>query len=334
MKKHPKINVPFLLSLFFLFFVSCSDDDGVDIPTVSENIVQLAVANTNLTTLVSALERADLVSALDGSGPFTVMAPTNTAFNTFLVANGFSNIDQVPVGFLKQLLLNHVLQGQFRSTDFVGFKTGYASTLADGITPGKALNIFFNADQGVDGTGANVISFNGAAKIIPSGANKQASNGMIHEVDAVIGFATVANFIVFDENLAAMEAAMKTQGQPDFVSLLNTPMGTGQAPFTVFVPTNPAFLLLPPTTDGDLLTAVVNHHIIPGNNLLSQNITNGLVSPPTLEGDSLLFSVSGSSISMKDGLGNVDAIGLVLNLQASNGVVHLIDRVLIPDTSN
>ncbi len=334
MKKQFNLNIPLFLAFFFLFFVSCSNDDGVDIPTATENIVQLAVANANLSTLVTALQRADLVSALEGNGPFTVLAPTNAAFNTFFSANGFSGVDQVPVELLKQILLNHILQGQFRSTDFIGFKTGYASSLADGITSGKKINMYFNADQGVDVTGAKVIAFNGAAKIVPSGANKQASNGIIHEVDAVIDFATVADFIVLDENLAAMEAAMKTQGQPDFVSLLNTPNGTGQAPFTVFVPINSAFLLLPPTTDGDILTAVIDHHIIPGNNILSAGITNGLVSPPTLEGDSLIFSVSGSAISVKDGLGNSNATGLVLNLQAANGVVHLIDKVLIPDTSN
>ncbi len=125
--------------------------------------MQLAVANANLSTLVTALQRTDLVSALEGNGPFTVLVPTNAAFNTFFIANGFSGVDQVPVELLKQILLNHVLGATIRSSDFAGFQSGYAKTLANGISTGTKISLYFDANQG--------ITFNGVSEVTSGGAN-------------------------------------------------------------------------------------------------------------------------------------------------------------------
>ncbi|MEA1784977.1 fasciclin domain-containing protein [Arenibacter sp. GZD96] len=327
-------NIFFLLSSIFLLFSACTSDDGPDIPIPSDNIVQLIADNPNFSLLATALERTNLASTLATLRPITLLAPSNTAFTTYFNSMGISGIDDIPTENLQQLLLHHVLEGQFGSTDFIGFKTGYVTTLAKGISQDRNLNVFFNGDQGVNSSGSAVISFNGGAKITPSGANRQASNGILHPIDAVIDFATVADFIVLDENLAAMEAAMKTSGQPDFISLLQTSIEDAPAPFTVFVPLNSAFLLVPATTAMEELTSILNHHIIPDSNMVSQSVTNNLVSPPTLEGDSVRFSVSGAAISLTDGLGNPNVDLVVLNLQASNGVIHVTNRVLLPNTNN
>lgn len=329
-----KLKLLLALVPFWTVFNSCSGDDSVDIPTVSENIAQLVNNNPNLSVLATAIGRANLTATLASNGPVTLLAPTNAAWGSFLALNGFSGIEQVPVETLTQLLLHHVLEGQFPTTDFIAFKAGYINTKAAGLSAGKTLNLFFNADQGVGASGTPVITFNGGGKIVASGANRNASNGIIQEVDAVIEFATVSDFIVLDGNLAAMQAAMESNGQPDFITLLDTPTGSGQAPFTVFVPRNTAFLLVPAGTPANELTAILNHHIIAGNNIISQAITNNLVSPPTLEGDTLLFAVSGVSISITDGVGNVNTDIEVFNLQAANGIVHVTNRVLIPNISN
>ncbi len=161
-----------------------------------------------------------------------------------------------------------------------------------------------------------------------------ASNGVIHIVDAVVKLPTVADFVLLDENFASLEAALKIQGQPDFISILGTSNGTDPAPFTLFAPINQAFSNISATIPVNELTNILEHHIIPGNNIPSSGITNGLVSPPTLEGDVITFFISGTLISATDGAGNGDKNIIAADLQAANGVVHVIDKVLIPDTSN
>ena len=119
------------LVLLAIFFMACSDDDynGPDtkeadsIPEqetpVEEmsDIAELAIATEDLSSLVAALTRAELVTTVQGDGPFTVFAPTNNAFDTFLSDNGFATLEDIPVDVLTQVLLNHVLAGKSLSTD-------------------------------------------------------------------------------------------------------------------------------------------------------------------------------------------------------------------------
>ena len=113
------------LLMISLGFVSCGDDEENE----PQNIAELASATDNLSTLVAALDAADLVSTLEGTGPFTVFAPTNAAFDKFLSNNGFSELDDVPVEVLKNILLNHVVGGKNIST---GLTTGYVESSATG----------------------------------------------------------------------------------------------------------------------------------------------------------------------------------------------------------
>ena len=107
--------------VFALFFGlhSCSDDDdnGGNPAPLPETIVEIASANPDFSSLVAALQRAGLVTTLEGAGPFTVLAPTNSAFDAFLTANNFSSLEEVPVDLLTQVLLNHVIAGDVSSTD-------------------------------------------------------------------------------------------------------------------------------------------------------------------------------------------------------------------------
>src|SRR5689334_9126470 len=106
-----RLKVTFLFVLFTTLSVlsSCDDDDN-DTPEPTSNIVQTAQSNSNLSTLVSALNKyPDLVGALSGTGTFTVFAPTNTAFENFLDAIGQATIDDVPEDVLKSVLQYHVI---------------------------------------------------------------------------------------------------------------------------------------------------------------------------------------------------------------------------------
>ncbi|MDP5062152.1 MAG: fasciclin domain-containing protein, partial [Maribacter sp.] len=107
------------------------------------------------------------------------------------------------------------------------------------------------------------------------------------------------------------------------------------APFTVFAPTNEAFANLAAIPSGEVLTAVLNHHVIAGANIVSGDLSDGLVSPGTLEGDTLTFAIdSDGNVTITDGSGN-SGIGIIaVDVQANNGVIHAVDTVMIPDTTN
>ena len=94
----------FLFLTLCLGFVSCGDDD--DTTDDPKSITELASETDNLSSLVAALDAADLVSTLNGTGPFTVFAPTDAAFDAFLSDNGFSALSEVPEDLLTNILLN------------------------------------------------------------------------------------------------------------------------------------------------------------------------------------------------------------------------------------
>ncbi|WP_413997027.1 fasciclin domain-containing protein [Maribacter sp. 2307ULW6-5] len=311
-----------LLSL--LFFLACDDDDDVVIvpPDSTRNIVQIAQNDANLSSLVQALQKAELVGILAGDDVYTVLAPTNDAFDDFLMENGFGTLDDVPKELLRQVLLNHVVEGILLSNA----DTGYYSTMAtaDAAPDDGKMALFYNQEDGA--------VFNGESEIIGGAANIEASNGYIHLVDEVVSLPTVADFIEADPLFEVLEDQLDADGQPDFDAILATPVGGDTAPFTVFAPVNDAFALLDGAPTGDNLTAVLRHHVIPNNNLVYDAITNGMDSPATLEGNVLSFQRIGSLVGITDGAGNSNAEVILdlANLQANNGVVHGVDRVLLP----
>ena len=168
-----------------------------------------------------------------------------------------------------------------------------------------------------------------------------ATNGVIHAVDAVIDLPTVVTFAVADPTFDSLQAALTTDGQPDFVSILSD-----DGPFTVFAPTNDAFQALLDSNDmwdgltdidSGLLTSVLQHHVAEGNTR-SGDLTNPGNTPAlTLEGDNITITLPGTGdniADVTDGSG-IDDIGITfVDVQASNGVIHVLNKVLIPDTTN
>ena len=153
MKKLLKI-IP-ILFLTTLFLQSCDNDDDAVIPPVTNNIVDIAQSSEDFTSLVAALQKANLVTTLQTQGPFTVLAPTNAAFSTFLLDNGFGSLDEVPVDVLTNILLNHVVGGRLASTDLT---TGYASTLATSSASDASMSIFIDTSNGVRFNGVSSVT--------------------------------------------------------------------------------------------------------------------------------------------------------------------------------
>jgi uncharacterized surface protein with fasciclin (FAS1) repeats len=323
--KTNKIKFLGAIAIFSMLFTSCSDDD---IQTVipDTTITGLASSRTDLSILVQALTRADLATTLQGSGPFTVFAPTNTAFTAFLSANGYANLEAVPVPALKEILLNHVISGDFESTDLVN--NTYIKTLGKGTASAtNTLSMYVNTTSGV--------RLNGVSSVTTP--NIIASNGVIHIVNAVIGLPTIVTHATANPNFSSLVGALTGAGQPNFVSILS---GTG--PFTVFAPTNTAFTNLntelaaiPFTPSTSQLTSVLQYHVVNGNVLASA--LPGIVSGPsagvvpTLNAQNITISLTGGAkitgtFSPTRSASNIVAT----DVQCSNGAIHVLDKVLLP----
>ena len=320
MKKLLKI-IPILL-LTTLFLQSCDKDDDTIITPVTNNIVDIAQSSEDFTSLVAALQKADLVTTLQTEGPFTVLAPTNAAFSTFLLDNGFGSLDEVPTDILTNVLLNHVISGSVASTDL---STGYTNTLATSSASNSPMSLFVDTSSGV--------RFNGTSSVTT--ANISADNGIVHVVDAVIGLPSVVTFAVADPTFSTLVAALTRDDlTTDFVGVLSTATGTSPAPFTVFAPTNDAFgsllseLGIAGLADIDepTLDAVLKNHVVAGANVLDTDLTDDMT-VTTLGGD-ITANVTGGA-TLTDSSGRVSDI-IATNIQANNGVIHAINRVILP----
>ena len=317
MKKLLKI-IPILL-LTTLFLQSCDNDDE----TVTNNIVDIAQSSEDFTSLVAALQKANLVTTLQTQGPFTVLAPTNAAFSTFLSNNGFDSLDEVPVDVLTNILLNHVVGGRLASTDLT---TGYASTFATSSASDASMSIFIDTSNGG-------VKFNGISSV--ASADISADNGIVHVVDAVIGLPSVVTFAVADPTFSTLVAALTRDDlTTNFVGVLSITTGTSPAPFTVFAPTNDAFgsllseLGIAGLADIDepTLDSVLKYHVVAGANVLDTNLTDDMT-VTTLGGD-ITANVTGGA-TLTDSSGRVSDI-IATNIQANNGIIHAINKVILP----
>lgn len=323
------LNIPKFMPILLLtlvFTVSCSDDDN-DTPDPVEplSIVETALATPDLSSLVAALQAADgnLIDVIN-SGTFTVLAPTNAAFESFLAANGFANLGEVPTDVLSNILLNHVITGEVMSTDLVAGGAGYTSTNATNAD-GDALSLYYNTSDGV--------RFNGVASVTAGGADVEASNGVVHIIDAVIGLPTVVTFATADPTFETLVAAL-TRDDLTFNYVETLSSNASPSPFTVFAPTNEAFgaLLTELGIDGlgdieePVLKATLDHHAVALANVRAEDLSQGQT-VGTLGGD--------ITISLDAGAQIIDANGRTINIiatnvQAFNGVVHAIDTVILP----
>lgn len=294
-------------------FTSCDKEEDEQ-----KNIVDLAISNSDLSSLVAAVQRAGLVDALsDESANYTVFAPTNAAFAAFLSANNFESIDDVPINVLSNLLLNHVIGVEVKAADVT---TGYVNTLANYGTTMSKVDMFINT--------ANGVVLNGNSNVVTTDVD--ASNGVVHIVDAVIGVPVIPTFAVANPDFSILvQALTRSDLSANYATVLS---GTG--PFTVFAPTNDAFVALlaelnvSSLNDIDAVTleTVLTYHVASGN-VLAGTLTEGQV-VTSLQTGTFTIGLSGGA-KITDGAGRISNI-IATDIQGSNGVVHAIDKVLLP----
>ena len=307
-------------------FLSCDveDNESYTLPALS-TITEFAESNSDLSNLAAALSAADgnLLSLLNG-GNYTVLAPNNWAFEVWLGNNGYTSIDEVPTDILKNVLLNHVISGTVRSSDLAATGSGYTSTNATN-TDGDFLSMYFSTNNGV--------VFNGVTTVL--NPDIAASNGVVHVVDLLIELPTVVTFATTNPGFETLVTALTRDDlSEDFVSILSTT--TEPAPFTVFAPTNEAFsslfseLSIDSLNDIDTATleSTLGTHVVAEANVRFEDLSNGMLI--TTIGDDLTISV-GNGPQLVD-LNNRTANIIAVDIQAYNGVIHVIDNVMLPQS--
>lgn len=296
--------IPALLMVGVLFFSSCNNDDEVENMN-EKNVVEVAANAGQFTMLIEAAQKAGLAEALSTTENITVFAPTDAAFKALLTELGASSLDDIPVADLTNILLYHVIGSKAMSTDL---KSGYFPTLSK--SAGNSISMYISVEGGV--------SINKNTKV--TAADITAKNGVIHVVDKVILPPSVVNIALDNDNFSILVQAVVKAGLVDALS------GTG--PFTVFAPTNAAFTALfaqlgisgIDNLTAEQLTPILTYHVVSGN-VLSTALSNGQV--PTLSGKSLNVNISGV-VKVND------SEVVAANIQGSNGVVHVINKVLLP----
>lgn len=309
-----------ILSLLVLAvtFTSCDSDDDTSVAK-QKDIVDLAVATPNLSTLVAAVQKAGLVDALKGDGPFTVFAPTNDAFQALLDSNDdWNSLDDIPVETLKNVLLFHVVNDKVTSSQL---SDTYVNTLAVG--PNDK-----NISLQIEKTGA--VEFNGDAKPVTVDIN--ASNGIVHAIDKVMLPPNVVTLALNNAGFTSLVAALTdSRHTTNFVSVLQ-----GSGPFTVFAPTNDAFqALLDSNNDWNSLAdvpiqtldAVLKYHVVNGANVQSSELQDNQT-VTMLNNDTVTVDLSNGAKLETSSNQSVDIV--ITDVQGTNGVVHAINTVLLP----
>ena len=276
-----------------------------------KDIVDTAVADSRFTTLVAAVKSAGLVDTLKGKGPFTVFAPTDDAFA------------KLPAGTIDELLKPENKQ---KLTDILLYHVVSGKVMAADVTKLTSATTMLGKDVAVKVDMGNVY-INDAKVII---TDIETSNGVIHVIDAVLlppvekaASNTIVDIAVADGRFKTLVAAVQAAG------LVETLSGAG--PFTVFAPTDDAFAKLPAGTVETLLkpenkqalTDILLYHVVPGKVMAADVV--GMTSAPTVLGKDIAITVKDGKVFLND-----TAQIIITDIEASNGVIHVIDAVLIP----
>ena len=303
-------------------------------------LVDLVVETEALSILEAAVIKAGLVDTLNSEGPFTVFAPTDDAFVALLelLGENYNSLDdfdtEQEMSLLKDVLLYHVLPAEV-----------FAANLAPGTVStafaGNELEIIASGDSFVIGDATEV-----NANI--TGMDFMASNGVAHTIDKVLLPQSALDFVASMSLKNIVEIAVETDDLSLLVdALVQANAGlvealSGEGPFTVFAPTNAAFLALLDALGDDyhslsdfdtdeekaLLVKVLTFHVVPNIAAFSSDLFDGQ-SIPTLQGETLGVNLKNGTVHIEDAT-DTNATVVLPDVEASNGVVHVINKVLLP----
>ncbi len=324
MKPRRQVSTVLFLSAALLLGCGNPKDDASTPPDLAtapdlgvrarKDIVDTAIGAGQFATLIAAVQGAGLEQTLRGAGPFTVFAPTDAAFQTvpaFLLNKLVTPPYKTELGLI---LKYHVLAGQVKAADVLGKKQDVASV------QGASLN--------VDGSGGKVV-LNGSINVTKP--DVLAGNGVIHVIDGVLLPTLVDTAIGYDDGavkFSTLVAAVKAAG---LVDTLN-----GPGPFTIFAPTDAAFAALKAALGDAAFNAllankaklgrVLTYHVL-ATAAYAKDVTTGPVT--TVETNKLTLTVANGKVTIADSTAAAANV-VFTDVPGRNGVIHVIDKVLIP----
>ena len=305
---------------FALTFTACKDDENPNTLPTTGNVAQF-IGSNNFALFNAAVNRAGLAATLAGTGPFTVFAPSDDAFR----AAGFADaaaINAAPVERIQQIIQYHIVGASLPASAITVGQTAQPTSL----TTAASDNIVY-----INKTSAGAVSVNGARV---QQADGQATNGVIHAIDRVLlpPVGNVLRVAQADTSLSLLVAAAGRGGA------IVTSALSGPVPVTVFAPTNAAFRAagFPDTTainaaEATTLAGILTNHVVPNARAYSPTLTNG-ATVSAAGGGSLTVTVGTSNMLSVTSKGNGTTASNIIapDINATNGVIHKIDRVLLP----
>ena len=272
------------------------------------DIVDTAVGNGSFKTLVAAVQAADLVDTLKGKGPFTVLAPTDEAFAKLPEGTIPELLKPENKAKLAAILTYHVIPGSVEAKDALNLATA-------GTVNGQRVTCSLDGGQ---------VMLNDAKLLI---ADIECDNGIIHVIDSVL-LPSDKTIPQIATEAGSFETLLAAVGAAELAETLS-----GDGPFTVFAPTDDAFAALPEGTVADLvkpenkakLIEILTYHVVAGRVYADQALAAR--NAKTLQGGSISVTASGSGAKVNS------ATLLKTDIEASNGVIHVIDQVLLPGQS-
>lgn len=283
----------------------------------ASTIVEIAASDEQFSTLVAAIQAAGLEETLSSEGPFTVFAPTNDAFAALPEGTLDSLLLPENKQQLTDILMYHVVPGRVMAADVAGMDGQMADTALDG------QQLAIKADMGS-------VYLNENVQVIAT--DIEASNGVIHVIDTVLLPSSDETTM---EQLDIVDTAINDGRFTTLVSAVQAAdlVGTlkGEGPYTVFAPTDDAFAALPEGTLDSLLqpenkqqlTDILLYHVVPGKVMASDVV--GLDSASTVLGQDATIKVEDGRVFLND-----TAEIVITDIETTNGVIHVIDTVLLP----
>lgn len=324
---------PLLALIFLLSFSACSDDDDDSNNTPQESSISAKLASSSQYSLFSeAIDRSGLKALLDGEGSFTVFAPTNNAINSFINDQGYNSLDGLIQGLganaFREIISYHIMKGE---KEWSAFQNGYYSSIVQGNAK-DSLRFFVES--------GSVLKLNATAEVMD--ANISARNGLIHGVNAVMQPLSLYGLIEVNPRYSSLEAAI---GLAD--GNLRGQLSDESQSYTFFAPNNTAFDTVVARTPGvstlfeyvaslgtgELAKLILYHGA--ENALLEDDLNTGNLNSlaDNGSGTKLQFFVNiGSNIRLIDNSPDTeDATVRNTDIVGTNGVLHLIDAVMLPN---
>ncbi|WP_405383308.1 fasciclin domain-containing protein [Maribacter sp. LLG6340-A2] len=303
-------------------------------------LTDIVVATEPLSLLEAAVIKADLAATLSTEGPFTVFAPTDDAFVALLeiLGDNYNSLEdfdtEEEIALLKNILLYHVIPAKVLSTDLSegAVATAYTDNEIEVIASGETFVIGDASDTNANITGVDIMASNGVAHTIDKVLLPQAAIDFVTSLQ----LKTIVDTAVATDDLSLLVDAL-VQADAGLVETLS-----GEGPFTVFAPTNAAFVALLEILGDDfnsladfdtdeekaLLTKVLTYHVVAGAAAFSTGLSNGQAIE-TVQGENVTISLMEGSVQIMDAT-ETNATVALADVEASNGVVHVIDKVLLP----